>query len=77
MNISDKIIKAKIIEIVSSDLPNDEKVKSFEIFIEEIKIGSYISAYNEMSREKSKKQREQEQLVNDAKNKGKVVALKF
>jgi hypothetical protein len=30
-----------------------------------------------MSREKYKKRREQEQLVNDAKNKGKVVALKF
>lgn len=77
MTVSNNLIKDKISKIISSKTTNDEKIKAFEIFIEEVKIGYYMKAHNEISREKANKRREQEILIIDAKNKGKVFKLEF
>jgi hypothetical protein len=74
MTVSDKIIKHKIAEIIASKNTDDDKVKAFEIFIEEIKIGYYMKAHNEISREKANKRREQNKIVLENKN-GNVLTL--
>lgn len=74
MTVSDKIIKNKIAEIIASKNTDDDKIKAFEIFIEEIKIGYYMKAHNEISREKANKRREQNQIILENKN-GNVVIL--
>ncbi|NCQ51876.1 hypothetical protein GW796_08280 [archaeon] len=74
MTVSDKIIKHKIAEIIASKNTDYDKIKAFEIFIEEIKIGYYMKAHNEISREKANKRREQNKIVLENKN-GNVLTL--
>jgi hypothetical protein len=68
-------IKNEIVQILSSDASQDDKVKQIEILIEQVKVAYYVMSANDISRELSQKRRSREQAVLEQTKTGKVVSL--
>lgn len=74
-NMEESIIKTEIVQILSSDSNQDEKVRQFEILIEQIKIAYYVQSANDISRHNAKVKRARQQAVLAGAKSGNIVIL--
>lgn len=71
------LIKNEIVGILSSNSPQDEKVKKLETLIEQVKIAYYVQSANDISRHNAKAKRERQQAVLAGAKSGNIVILRM